>query len=114
MHGTLKEWNVEKWKAFELHKMKRKWKFANLNYNWDVAKFGNKNGKLQRIWNEFAFEINWKFHREKVFDSNEKVLHWQRHLKRVNGGWMKQNLQAANSLQILKIKDFCRWHLMEN
>ena len=63
---------LEKWKAFKLHKMKLKWIFANFNYNWDVAKFGNENVDFQRIWNEIAFEIHWKLHREKVFDSNEK------------------------------------------
>ena len=52
--------------------MKLKWNFANVNYNWDVAKFGNANVNLQRIWNEIAFDIHWKLHREKVFDSNEK------------------------------------------
>ena len=72
MHGNLKERNVEKWKAFELHKMKLKWNFTNVNYNWDVAKFGHANVNLQRIWNEIAFEIHSKLHREKVFDSNEK------------------------------------------
>ena len=72
MHGNLKEWNVEKWKAFKLHKMKRKWNFANFNYKWNVAKFGNANVNLQRIWNEIAFETHWKMQREKVFDSNEK------------------------------------------
>ena len=51
--------------------MKRKWNFANFNYKWKVAKFGNANVNLQRIWNEIAFEIHWKLHREKVFDSNE-------------------------------------------
>ena len=72
MHGTLKEWNFEKWKAFQLHKMKREWNFANFNYIWDVAKFWNANVNLQWIWNEIVFEIHWKLHREKVFDSNEK------------------------------------------
>ena len=72
MYGTLKEWNLEKWKAFKLPKMKCKWNFASFNYKWNVAKFGNANVNLQRIWNEIAFEINLKLHREKVFDSNEK------------------------------------------
>ena len=54
--------------------MKLKWNFANFNYNWDVTKFGNANVNLHRIWNEIAFEIHWKLHREKVFDSNEKVF----------------------------------------
>ena len=59
MHGTLKEWNLEKWKAFKLKKRKLKWNVVNLNYKWNVAKFENANGNLQRIWNEIAFEINW-------------------------------------------------------
>jgi len=74
MHGNCKERNVEQWKAFKLHKMKLKWNFANFNYNWDVAKFGNANVNLHRIWNEIAFEIHWKLHREKVFDSNETKI----------------------------------------
>ena len=45
--------------------------FANIKYNWEVAKFGNSNVNLQRIWNEIAFEIHWKMHREKVFESNK-------------------------------------------
>ena len=52
--------------------MKLKWNFANFNYKWNIANFGNANVNLQRIWNEIAFEIHWKLHREKVFDSNEK------------------------------------------
>ena len=36
-------------------KMKRKWNFVNFNYKWNVAKFGNANVNLQRIWNEIAF-----------------------------------------------------------
>ena len=74
MHGNWKEGNVEKWKAFKLHKMKLKWNFANFNYNWEVAKFVNANVNLQRTWNEIAFEIHWKLHIEKVFESNEKVF----------------------------------------
>ena len=52
--------------------MKLKLNFANFNKNWDVAKFGNENVNLQRIWNKISFEVHWKFHREKVFHSNEK------------------------------------------
>ena len=52
--------------------MKLKWNVANFNYNRDVAKFGNANVNLQRFWNEIAFEIHWKLHREKFFDSDEK------------------------------------------
>ena len=89
MHGTFKEWNFEKLKAFKLHKMKRKWNFANFNYKWNVATFGNANVNLQRVWNEIAFEIHWKLHREKVFDSNEKgFASAKRYLGR--GGWLIQ------------------------
>ena len=35
------------------------------------CKIWNANVNLQRIWNEISFEIHWKLHREKVFDSNE-------------------------------------------
>ena len=52
--------------------MKRKQNFANCNYNWDDAKLVNSNVNLQRIWNEIEFEIHWKLHVEKFFDSNEK------------------------------------------
>ena len=89
MHGTWKEWNVENLKAFKLQKMKNKWNFANFNYNWKVAKFWNANVNLQRIWNEIAFEIHWKLHREKLFDSNEKCFALANRSQGC-GGWVSQ------------------------
>ena len=46
MHGTLKGWNLEKGKAFKLHKIKRKWSFVNFKCKWNVAKFENANVNL--------------------------------------------------------------------
>ena len=89
MYRNLKEWKWEKWKAFKLHKMKRKWNFANFNYKWNFAKFENANVNLQRTWNEIAFEIHWKLHREKVFDSNEKGFALAMKSQR-RGGWVSQ------------------------
>ena len=76
--------------------MKLKWNFANIIYNWDVVKFGNANVNLQRIWNEIAFEFHWKLHREKVFDSNEKVFALAKR-SQGRGGWVsKKELTSFN------------------
>ena len=93
-HCNLYAWKLERmkcWKvkAFKLHKMKLKWSFASFNYNWDVAKFGNASVNLQRIWNEIAFEIHWKLHREKVFDSNEKGFALAKRYEG-RGGWVRR------------------------
>ena len=53
-------------------KLKCKWNFAIVEMKMKCCKIRNSNRNLQRIWNEIAFEIHWKLHREKVFDSNEK------------------------------------------
>ena len=114
MHVTLKEWNFENWKEFKLHKMKLKRNFANFNYSWDVAKFGNSNVNLQKIWNKIAFEIHWKLHQEKVFDSNEKCFALAKR-SQGRGGWVSQNnLQVAIFRQISAITVFTRCHLTEN
>ena len=107
MHGNLKERNVEKWKSFKLHKMKLKWNFANFNYNWDVAKFGNANVNLQRIWNEIAFDIHWKLHREKVFDSNEKRFCISKEIPRVwRVGESKRTYNLQFSVEFPQLKSF--------
>ena len=107
MHGSLREWNFEKWKAFKLHKMKLKWNFANFNYNWDFAKFGNANVNLQRIWNEIAFEIHWKLHREKVFDSNEKMFCISKDITRVwRVGESKRTYNLQFSVEFPQLQSF--------
>ena len=103
MYGNLKEWNFEKWKAFKLHKMKLKWNFANFNYNWDVAKFGNANVNFHRIRNEIAFEIHWKLHREKVFDSNETRICIS---KEIPQGMLGVHMCAQST------KDVVKWNLV--
>ena len=52
-------------------------------------KVWNANGDLQIIWNEFAFEIHWKLHREKVFDSNDKGFALAK-TSQESGGWVSQ------------------------
>ena len=108
MHGNWKERNVEKWKEFKLHKMKLKWNFANFNYNWDVAKFGNANVNLQRIWNEIEFEIHWKLHREKVFDSNEKGFALAKRSQGL-GGWVSQKELTSCNFPM----NFCNYSLSQ-
>ena len=83
MHEKLKEWNLEKWKSFKLHKTEMQMKFAIFKMQMKFLEIWNENGNFQRIWNEIAFEIHWKCHRDKVFDSNIKILHWWRHSKLV-------------------------------
>ena len=72
MHATLKEWIWKSEKHLNCKKLKLKWNFANFKCKWNVAQFENANENLQRIWDEIAFEIHGKLHREKVFDSNER------------------------------------------
>ena len=107
MRGNLKERSVEKWKAFKLHKMKLKWNFANVNYNWDVAKFGNANVNLRRIWNEIAFEIHWKLHREKVFDSNETRICISKEIPRAwRVGESKRTYKLQFSVEFPQLQSF--------
>ena len=107
MYRTLKEWKWEKWKAFKLHKMKRKWNFANFNYKWNVAKFENANVNLQWIWNEIAFEIHWKLHREKVFDSNEKGFALEKRYQGLEGvGESKRTYKLQFSVEFSQLQSF--------
>ena len=87
--------------------MKRKWNFANFNYKWNVAKFGNANVNLQRIWNEIAFEIHWKLHREKVFDSNEKRFCISKEIPRAwSVGESKRTYKLQFSVEFPQLQSF--------
>ena len=87
--------------------MKHKWNFASFNYNWDVAKFGNAIVNLQRIRNEIAFEIHWKLHREKVFESNEKLFCISKEIPREwRVGESKRTYNLQFSVEFTQLQSF--------